>query len=436
MSQAQATASEVAKWRSAAGRPTRPARCSAGASSPRHELREDRLRPRCGTALHLVRHPRTAARHVGVDDDTADFTASLGCLIEPALAGLAAQVPAVGGVTPRLKAFVLIEAVGESLRNTLHRKLARVLVLELNAARVTGRLTAADRAARWDEVHRAHHPPRLLGRARRALPPAARPGRPVIGQPVRGRDRAGRALRRRPRGHRPLSGDPRRAGRVAFGAGDCHRGGQTVAILAATAGRIVYKPRSVRRRGPQRACRELLAAAGPSAGSGCRGCWTGTLTAGPPFAHRLLRQRRGTAPLLPRHRALAGRHAPARRQRPARREPHRRRAGPDGVDCETLFTPHAPAPPTGLRPRRRPGRRPGRRHGAAAPASCPAAAWRWAGAASTLRGRRPARPAAAGELPVLVDAGTDRAHIGMHRAARAGAEPPEPDPCPRPTGTR
>ena len=87
-------------------------------------------------------------------------------------------------------------------RDTVLRKLSRVLVLELNAARITGSLTAADSAGRWTEfVDRTREPgcwdslatnyPPLLPRlrrpggcryeefrtdaARRGRPPAARP---------------------------------------------------------------------------------------------------------------------------------------------------------------------------------------------------------------------------------------------------------------------
>src|SRR5690242_6475427 len=66
------------------------------------------------------------------------FDESLGCLISPALEELATQLSFVAALSARDR-DVIINATRESLYNLLHLKLSRLLVLELNAARVTSR---------------------------------------------------------------------------------------------------------------------------------------------------------------------------------------------------------------------------------------------------------------------------------------------------------
>src|ERR1044071_7911524 len=78
------------------------------------------------------------------------FDRSLGCLISPALDELAAQLSFVAGLRARERE-VIINATRESLYTILHTKLSRLLVLELNAARVTGRLSAEDSEQRWQQ---------------------------------------------------------------------------------------------------------------------------------------------------------------------------------------------------------------------------------------------------------------------------------------------
>ena len=82
------------------------------------------------------------------DPDT--FDKSLGCLISPSLDELATQLVSV--VTLRApERDVILGATRESLFEVLHSKLGRLLVLELNAARVTGRLTGEDPKERWKQ---------------------------------------------------------------------------------------------------------------------------------------------------------------------------------------------------------------------------------------------------------------------------------------------
>ena len=65
--------------------------------------------------------------------DTGDLDAPLGCLSAPALAGLAARLGEVTGLAES-EQLALHRAAAARLRDSLRRKLIRVLVLELNAA--------------------------------------------------------------------------------------------------------------------------------------------------------------------------------------------------------------------------------------------------------------------------------------------------------------
>ena len=78
------------------------------------------------------------------------FDWSLGCLISPALDELATQLSFVGGLSARER-DVITDATRESLYTVLHSKVSRLLVLELNAARVTGRLSGENSEQRWQQ---------------------------------------------------------------------------------------------------------------------------------------------------------------------------------------------------------------------------------------------------------------------------------------------
>jgi type 2 lantibiotic biosynthesis protein LanM len=179
----------------------------------------------------------------GSDVDT--FDESLGCLISFSLDELATQLISVVALQAPERDVVL-GATREALLGVLHGKLSRLLVLELNAARVTGRLTADNPRERWRQFlqlssHQdfwddlATHYPSLL---------------PRVGAIVRHRCAASlrfaeRWAMDRPR-LAPLCGKyPGELQELKFGAGDSHRNGQTVAIVRSEAGRIVYKPRSL-----------------------------------------------------------------------------------------------------------------------------------------------------------------------------------------------
>lgn len=183
--------------------------------------------------------------HPAVTSNAENFDAALGCLISPALDELSAQLTSLTGLRTRER-DIIIGATQEALLAVLHSKLSRLLVLELNAARVTGRLTGQDPKQRWEEFLElssrkgfwddlATPYPSLLGR---------------IDAIVGHRCRASLVFARHWASDRPqlslLCGDePGELQQLTFGAGDSHRSGQTVAMVGSDAGRVVYKPRSL-----------------------------------------------------------------------------------------------------------------------------------------------------------------------------------------------
>src|SRR6478672_7808535 len=76
------------------------------------------------------------------------FDRSLGCLISPALDELATQLSFINRLSASAR-DVITGATRESLYTVLHTKVSRLLVLELNAARVTGRLRGESSEQRW-----------------------------------------------------------------------------------------------------------------------------------------------------------------------------------------------------------------------------------------------------------------------------------------------
>src|SRR5690349_15516148 len=173
------------------------------------------------------------------------FDKPLGCLVRPALDELATQLSIVDGLSASER-DVITEATRESLYTVLHRKVSRLLVLELNAARVTGRLSGenseqrwqhfielSSRQSFWDDI--ASNYPSLLSR---------------VDAIVRNRCLATLRFAQRWTTDRSrlkdlCNGDPGELLELSFGAGDSHRGGMTVAIVVGGGWRVVYKPRSL-----------------------------------------------------------------------------------------------------------------------------------------------------------------------------------------------
>ncbi|WP_246002211.1 type 2 lanthipeptide synthetase LanM family protein [Allorhizocola rhizosphaerae] len=174
------------------------------------------------------------------NDDTGDFIPALGCLVGPAIADLAARLGSIAGLgQPERDAFCA--GVTEALYETVHRHVSRVLVLELNAARVTGQLRAGSERERWDEFLALANDRAYWDGLSEPYPNLMVQLDRLIGNRIRASAQLGErfAADRASIGLGELR-------KVAFGAGDSHRGGQTVAILDCADGPIVYKPRSMR----------------------------------------------------------------------------------------------------------------------------------------------------------------------------------------------
>ncbi|GAA1983975.1 type 2 lanthipeptide synthetase LanM family protein [Catenulispora subtropica] len=362
---------------------------------------------------------------------SGEFAGALGRLVSPFTAGLAAQLAAIRGLTDGERAAITA-AAEHAITETVHRKVARVLLLELNAARLAGRLTAEDPAGRWTEFLAVADDPAFWRGLGRRYPTLERRLATIMSR------RAGAALtlaRRFAADRGALTaltaGDPGELRDVEFGAGDSHLGGQSVAILAFAEAKVVYKPRPVE---ADLALSRLLA----------------TVLAGVPEAERirvpavvagdgygwgefvphvycasdaeLAAFYRGVGHWLAVMRLLGGSdlhtenviaHGPV----------------PVVVDCETLFSTIPDPPPSGL--------------GAAVDAAAKVvdetvlrvgmlpnrgAALGWRGVDSSAVGALPDEQPA-GPMPVILDAGSDRARLGFTEATlETAASLPSPKP--------
>ena len=178
------------------------------------------------------------------DADALPFAASLGCLAAPAMERLAAQL-SCEALEPAEREVVL-DATRFTLVETLHRKLARLLVLELNAARVEGRLEGETSEARWDDFIAASSQASFWQRLEPDYPGLAARIDRVAANQVSAALRFARAWAAdRHRLELLLGCPPGLLTGLSFGAGDTHGGGLTVASLTCKAGRLLYKPRSM-----------------------------------------------------------------------------------------------------------------------------------------------------------------------------------------------
>ncbi|MGH6870401.1 MAG: type 2 lanthipeptide synthetase LanM family protein [Rhizomicrobium sp.] len=173
------------------------------------------------------------------------FDVSLAPLIAPHQARLGARLAGMSGLAAA-EADVILAACREALIAALHPKLARMLLLELNAARVEGRLDGETPEARWDDFVRRSAQPEFWHGLSASYPTLASRVETVIanrGAAVSAFAQAWAADRAQLAAL--LGRDPGALTAVGFGAGDSHRGGHTVALVRCEAGRVAYKPRSV-----------------------------------------------------------------------------------------------------------------------------------------------------------------------------------------------
>jgi type 2 lantibiotic biosynthesis protein LanM len=179
-----------------------------------------------------------------VHTEEGDFDASFRCLIDPALTELAAELNHITllGAAERQ---AVVAGASAAITDAVRRKVSRLLLLELNAARVTGTLQGKDSAARWSEfleraAHRSFwesltpHYPTLLSRLDVLIRGRAAAASEFAGRFAADRGRLGMLI--------PGAGELSRA---SFGAGDSHRGGRSVIVLELHDQRLIYKPRAL-----------------------------------------------------------------------------------------------------------------------------------------------------------------------------------------------
>lgn len=177
--------------------------------------------------------------------DAGGFTATLVCLVEPGLARLADQLrtPSGLGVCER---EAILAATRTSLLSTLHGKLTRLLLLELNAARVTGQLRGEDPGQRWREFCAiAAELTWWDGLAEHYATLSTRIARIVDNRCSAILRFAQRWVTDRPALASLCGGNPGELLELSIGTGDSHCDGQSVMLLRTEGGRLAYKPRSV-----------------------------------------------------------------------------------------------------------------------------------------------------------------------------------------------
>ena len=173
------------------------------------------------------------------------FDPVLDRLLAPVTGRLAVQLGAIPGLTDAEADAVRIGAF-EALHQSARMKVSRVLVLEVHAARVSGRLTAPDTVSRWEQWLDAAAAPGFWDSLHDRYPTLRRRLDTMLGNGARA---AATVAARFAADREALQaagvlppGDPTLL-RVEFGSGDTHRGGQSVAMLRTAAGPVVYKPR-------------------------------------------------------------------------------------------------------------------------------------------------------------------------------------------------
>jgi type 2 lantibiotic biosynthesis protein LanM len=179
-----------------------------------------------------------------VETEEGDFDSSFRCLIDPALTELAVELQHVTLLGAGERQAVLAGA-SASITDAVRRKVSRLLLLELNAARVTGSLQAPDSAGRWSEflersAHRGFwdsltpHYPTLLPRLEAVIGGRLSAAAELARRFAANRSRLGTLV--------PQAGE---LSKVSFGEGDSHRGGRSVVMLELQGRRLIYKPRSL-----------------------------------------------------------------------------------------------------------------------------------------------------------------------------------------------
>lgn len=167
------------------------------------------------------------------------FDTALSPIVDPAIGTFHDELAAEPGLA-EAERDLLAEALSVVFSNTIGRLTSRVLLLELNAARMTGLLQARDSAARWHEFVEGCADPAWWDRIGEHYPTLLPRLRTVAGSRVC----AALTMVRRLLADRHLlpAGE---LTEVTIGSGDSHGGGHTVNILRLGDTNVVYKPRSL-----------------------------------------------------------------------------------------------------------------------------------------------------------------------------------------------
>jgi type 2 lantibiotic biosynthesis protein LanM len=300
--------------------------------------------------------PRTGDLDNGHPDSDASIGGPAPAELTPLLDRLI--VPALTDLDHRLGRTALQHAerqavrqgTAAALRPEVWRRVSRVLILELNAARVTGRLTAGTPEERWREWLESTATPDYWESLTERYPTLL----PRLSRLIGNRCAAAAEMAARFADDRDavaaLSGaDPRLTGLVT-GEGDSHRGGRTVMTLELAGGRVIYKPRPL---DVDRALGQFLSALLPDEADATR-IRTPEVVCRPDYgwaAHVPHRYCIDEDELRTYYRGLG--HWLAVTRLLSASDLHSGNvvaAGPVPVvvDCETLFTPDDPAPASGF----------------------------------------------------------------------------------------
>ncbi|OPC79410.1 LanM family lanthionine synthetase [Embleya scabrispora] len=179
-------------------------------------------------------------------DDAGEFDTAFEPLIGPALNRFRRRLRAVPDPLSTTEREILLRAARRALLETVRPKANRLLLLELHAARMSGRLTRATSEQRWLEFLEHAAEPGFWSELDVDYPAFA----PRLDRVIRNRCTALLTLARRIAADRDRLTDllgtrPGELVEIGTDAGDSHRGGRTVALLRFEAGRVVYKPRAL-----------------------------------------------------------------------------------------------------------------------------------------------------------------------------------------------
>ncbi|MET0405723.1 MAG: DUF4135 domain-containing protein, partial [Cystobacter sp.] len=180
-----------------------------------------------------------------IDESRNVFARPAAVFVAPFLEAMEERVRALPGLAEAERAVVR-SALADALSLNAQLRLNRLFLLELHAAGLTGQLTASDEQQRWAQFIELACTPAFSEHLRRRYPTLHGRVDTVLRQQLD----AVLTLVERFAADRPLfaslPGQPGGALRaLSLGAGDTHRGGQSVTRLELERGTVMYKPRSM-----------------------------------------------------------------------------------------------------------------------------------------------------------------------------------------------